>query len=135
MFVTVFYGILNTRTGDLEFASGGHTPPYLLSGGKVTLLNVKPACPPGMIEGENYETWQGQLRPGDTLLLYTDGVTEAADRAGNFFSEQGVETYLRGAAGLSPKEVVNGLVAEVRKFIGEAPQSDDITALAAQYLG
>ena len=135
MFVTVFYGILNTRTGDLEFASGGHNPPYLLSEGKVSLLNVKPACPPGMLAGEDYETRHTQLRPGDTLLLYTDGVTEAADRAGNLFSEQGVEAYLRGAAGLSPKEVINGLVAETRKFIGEAPQSDDITALAAQYLG
>jgi sigma-B regulation protein RsbU (phosphoserine phosphatase) len=135
MFVTVFYGILNTRTGDLEFASGGHPPPYLLSEGKVNILDVKPACAPGMVDGTRYETCHRQLRPRDTLLLYTDGVTEATDRAGNLFSERSAEAYLRGAAGLSPKEVVSGLVTEVRKFIGEAPQSDDITVLAAQYLG
>jgi sigma-B regulation protein RsbU (phosphoserine phosphatase) len=135
MFVTVFYGILNTSTGDLEFACGGHNPPYLLSEGKVTLLNVKPALSPGILDGTHYETEHRQLQPGDTLMLYTDGVTEAADRAENFFSQQGLEAYLRSAAGLSPEEVVNGLVAEVRKFTGETPQSDDITALAVQYLG
>lgn len=135
MFVTVFYGILNTRTGDLEFACGGHNPPYLLSEGKVTLLNFKPVCPPGILDETHYETEHRQLQPGDTLVLYTDGVTEAADRAENFFSEQGLEAYLRSAAGLSPEEVINGLVAEVRKFTGETPQSDDITALAVQYLG
>ena len=59
----------------------------------------------------------------------------AADRAENFFSAQRVEAYLRSAAGLSPEGVVDGLVAEVRKFTGETPQSDDITALAVQYLG
>jgi sigma-B regulation protein RsbU (phosphoserine phosphatase) len=135
LFVTTFYGILNTRTGDLEYSSGGHTPPFLLSEGNVTLLNSQPAFPPGMLDEAEYETWHRQLRPGETILLYTDGVTEARDRLGNFFSEQGAETYLREAAGRSPRDLVHGLVAEVRKFIGEAPQSDDITALAAQYLG
>ena len=136
MFVTVFYGILNTRTGDLEFACGGHNPlPICFRKAKSPCLNFKPVCPPGILDETHYETEHRQLQPGDTLVSYTDGVTEAADRAENFFSEQGLEAYLRSAAGLSPEEVINGLVAEVRKFTGETPQSDDITALAVQYLG
>ena len=135
LFVTIFYAILNTRTGDLEFSCGGHNPPYLLSEGKLTMPDFKPVCAPGMIDGTQYETGHLQLKTGDTLLLYTDGVTEAADSANNFFSEERVEAYLRSAAGLSPKELVNALVTEVQKFTGKAPQSDDITVLAAQYMG
>jgi phosphoserine phosphatase RsbU/P len=135
LFVTIFYAILNTRTGDLEFSCGGHNPPYLLSEGKLTMPDFKPVCAPGMIDGTQYETAHLQLRPGDTLFLYTDGVTEAADTANNFFLEERVEAYLRSAAGSSPKELVNALVAEVQKFTGEASQSDDITVLAAQYRG
>lgn len=134
LFVTVFYGILNTRTGDLEFSCGGHNLPYLLSEGKLTMPDFKPVCPPGLVDGTEYATRHLQLRSGDTLLLYTDGVTEATDRANTLFSEERLEAYLRSASGLSPKELVNGLVTDVRKFTGEAPQSDDITVLAAQYL-
>ncbi|HLH32035.1 MAG TPA: SpoIIE family protein phosphatase [Terriglobia bacterium] len=135
LFVTIFYAILNTRTGDLEYSCGGHNPPYLLSEGNLTSPDFNPVCAPGMIDGTHYETRHLQLKPGDTLLLYTDGVTEAADRADNFFSEDRVEAYLRSAPGLSPKELVNALVAEVQKFTGDASQSDDITVLAAQYKG
>jgi sigma-B regulation protein RsbU (phosphoserine phosphatase) len=135
MFVTLFYGILNTRTGDLEFSCGGHNPPFLLSEGKVSLMDCKGGTVLGAIEEAHYETQHAQLRPGDTLLLYTDGVTEAADLAENFFSEEGAEAYLRTATALPVKELVDGLIAAVRKFTGEAPQSDDLTVLAARYLG
>jgi sigma-B regulation protein RsbU (phosphoserine phosphatase) len=88
--------------------------------------DFKPVCAPGLVDGTQYETEHLQLRSGDTLLLYTDGVTEASDSAKNVFSEERLEAYLRNAAKLSPKELINGLVAEVQKFTGEAPQSDDI---------
>jgi sigma-B regulation protein RsbU (phosphoserine phosphatase) len=135
MFVTLFYGILNTRTGDLEFSCGGHNPPFLVSEGKVSMMDFKGGMVLGAIDEAHYETAHTQLRPGDTLLMYTDGITEAADHAENLFSEEGVEAYLRTASTLPVKELVDGLIAAVRKFAGDAPQSDDMTVLAARYLG
>jgi sigma-B regulation protein RsbU (phosphoserine phosphatase) len=135
MFATIFYGILDTRTGDLEFSCAGQNPPYLLSGNNLAMLNVAGRLAVGIDHGMHYETEHTQLQPGDTLMLYTDGETEATDRTENFFSEQSLEAYLRSAAGLSPQEIVKGLVAEVQKFTGEASQSDDITVLAARYVG
>lgn len=135
MFVTMFYGILNTRTGDLEHSCGGHNPPYLLAGTKVSMLPVKTGPPLGVIGDAHYETEHTQLRPNDTLLLYTDGITEAANLAESLFSEEGAERYLQTAVALPVKEIVNGLVGAAREFAGEAPQSDDMTLLAVRYRG
>jgi len=135
MFVTVFYGVLNTRNGELAYGLAGHNPPYVFAGGSVRALDV-PADPlVGMIDGVAYHTHHLQLNRGEAILLFTDGVTEAANASENLFSEERLEAWLKGSADLPLSEVVGGLVGEIRNFTGEHPQADDLTILAVRYLG
>jgi sigma-B regulation protein RsbU (phosphoserine phosphatase) len=75
------------------------------------------------------------LGPGEGLLLYTDGVTEAMDPSETLYSDQRLERFLDRNRGSSPRQVISDLIRDVRQFAGEAPQSDDITALALLYSG
>jgi sigma-B regulation protein RsbU (phosphoserine phosphatase) len=135
MFVTVFYGILDLRTGELEYAVGGHNPPYLFAPANIRMLPVKAGLIVGVIGDADYETQRVRLQPGEGILLYTDGITEADNAAGEFFEERGLEEWLRRSASLPLSELVGGLVKQVQEFAGEHPQADDLTALAVRYLG
>jgi sigma-B regulation protein RsbU (phosphoserine phosphatase) len=135
MFVTIFYGILRLRTGELEYSSGGHNPPYVLSqNGTVEALEQTGGMALGILEGVTYRAKQITLRAGEGLFLYTDGVTEAMDSTGNLFSEHRLREFLQRSHKLSPTELIRSVVSEVRRFSCGAEQSDDITALAIQYL-
>ncbi len=134
MFLTLFYGILNTKTGELEFSSAGHNPPYLFSDAGVRSLNVMSGVILGVIDGTIYETQRAQLRPGEGILLYTDGVTEAMNIAEEPFGEKLLEQCLVENAGRPLQEVVHALFGRIREHTGATPQSDDITVLAARYL-
>jgi sigma-B regulation protein RsbU (phosphoserine phosphatase) len=134
MFVTVFYGILNTHTGDVEFANAGHNHPYLLRLGEPPeLINHRNSLAIGAIEKMVYPTHRLQLRPGDRLFLYTDGVTEAMNEAGELFSEERLEQALARADGSSLEEITRGVNQEVRRFADGAEQSDDLTMLLVKY--
>ena len=89
----------------------------------------------GLYEGATYEGGSLRMEPGDGLLLYTDGVTEAFDSAGEMFDSsrltQNLETKLQAPV----EEVVKSLISDVKAFVGPAPQSDDITVMAVRYLG
>lgn len=129
MFATVLCGVLDPGSGMVELASAGHEPPVLLRGdGRVELLDVPPGGPLGIEEDVGFDGWAGMLGPGDTLLLYTDGVTEAFDRALRPF---GLERLL---AALDPARDAaaqcRGVVAAVHAFADGAEPSDDITVLA-----
>ena len=94
MYVTLFYGVLNTRTGELQFGNAGHNPPYVISAdGNVRPLPQKSGPMLGVWEGFDYKTLTDQIAPGEGILLYTDGVTEAIDKQGEFFSEQRLEHF------------------------------------------
>src|SRR3989441_6397033 len=88
----------------------------------------------GVLEDVTYRAKKRILRAGDGLFLYTDGVTEATDRAGNFFSDRRLQEFLQRAHGSSPTELIRSVVNEVKRFSCGAEQSDDITTLAIQYL-
>jgi sigma-B regulation protein RsbU (phosphoserine phosphatase) len=134
-FVTLFYGILHLRTGELDYSSGGHNPPYvLLQNGTVEALEQTGGMALGVLEGARYRANQVTLQTGEGLFLYTDGVTEAMDSAGNLFSDRRLQEFLQRAPKLSPTELVRSVVSEVKRFSGGVEQSDDITALAIQYL-
>jgi sigma-B regulation protein RsbU (phosphoserine phosphatase) len=138
LFVTVFYGVLDLGTGRFDFANGGHNRPYLFGlDGRVCPLPVDEAegTIVGLIPEVPYTTASIQLRPGDGLLLYTDGVTEATDRDGRMYSERGLEVYLHQAHDRPATAIVGGLVDDVGSFIQGAPQTDDLTALAVRYAG
>jgi sigma-B regulation protein RsbU (phosphoserine phosphatase) len=130
MFVTLFFGTLNPRTGALRFTNAGHNPPYLLIGDAVTPITACKGRPLGVRVGSAYETGELALAPGEGIYLYTDGVTEATNRKDELFTEERLETVLRGTAGHPTTAIVNAVTDAVRSFADGAPQSDDITALA-----
>jgi sigma-B regulation protein RsbU (phosphoserine phosphatase) len=134
MFVTLFYGILHTRTGVLEYANAGHVAPYAFSpDGQLRALREH--CGPmlGILEGVQYPTRSTELRPGEGLLVFTDGVTEARNRNGEFYEESRLEAYLAASAARPVDELVRGLHSEVERFEAGAPRADDITALALRW--
>lgn len=135
MFVTLFYGILHTRSGEVEYSIAGHNPPYLFADGDARMLDGKPGLLAGVIENTEYATYTVQLRPNQGILLYTDGVTEAIDAAENMFGEERLEASLRRSGGRPAQEIIDGLLDELREFTDCVPQFDDITMLAVRYLG
>src|SRR5437773_11200210 len=95
MFVTIFYGILHIPSGKLEYSNGGHNLPYVLSQhGTVEPLENPGGMALGVLESATYRAKTVRLRVGDGLFLYTDGVTEAMDSAGNLFSERRLQEVL-----------------------------------------
>jgi sigma-B regulation protein RsbU (phosphoserine phosphatase) len=136
MFVTLFYGILNARNGELDFCNGGHHPPCVFSpGGSLRSAPRAGGLLVGLFEGAKYAGGSMLLSPGDALLFYTDGVTEATDVSGTMFENDRVKQMLRTTAHAPVDQIVKGLMGEVRAFQGSAPQRDDITVLAVRYLG
>jgi len=136
MFVTLFYGVLDTRSGGIRFANAGHNPPYLYSsGGPVQPLTAKSGPILGIFDGLHYETQAMTLAPAQGLLVYTDGVTEALDPQGQFFDERRLEEFLLANSAGTPRQLVAGLQDAVRQFAAGAPQADDVTVLALQFTG
>lgn len=136
MFVTVYLGILNTKTGEMEYSNAGHNPPYIRrESGEMERLGQRHGPVLGAVEGLTYGEDRVKLSGGDLLLLYTDGVTEAMDPAGTLFSEERLVGILTSDGGKSAEEVVRWTIREVHSFEGEANQADDITVLAVQARG
>jgi serine phosphatase RsbU (regulator of sigma subunit) len=136
MFVTAFAARLDVASGELEYVNAGHNPTYRVeAGGGVAPLGgaVNPAL--GALEGHDYRAGLARLRPGDLLLMYTDGVVEARSASGEEFQARRLESYLRGCGGASADAVVRGLLGEVEDFAGDTPQYDDVTALALRWRG
>jgi sigma-B regulation protein RsbU (phosphoserine phosphatase) len=134
MFVTVFCAVLDIRTGEVEYSNGGHNLPYLIGRGETVPLKNTGGMALGFTDNVTYRSEKILLRTGDKLFLYTDGVTEAMDEAGNQFSEPRLEEFLAQANGTTATELVSAAVDQVRRHSAGAPQSDDITALTLKYL-
>lgn len=133
-FVTVFYGMLNVNTGILTYCNGGHNLPYLLSSdGSIQGIENVGGLLLGKFENAPYEKNVINLSPGDTLITFTDGVTEAENEDGGFFDEERVVSFLEKHSSKSLNSQVKGLFLEVMKFTGSAIQSDDITVLSVRF--
>jgi phosphoserine phosphatase RsbU/P len=135
MFVTFFCAILNIRTGQVDYSNGGHNLPYYLHHSGVTPLENPGGRALGLVEQSPYASGRMVLSPGEALLLYTDGVTEAMDSRETLYSDQRLERFLASNRSSSPRQIIGDLVSDVRHFAGGAPQSDDITVLALLYFG
>jgi sigma-B regulation protein RsbU (phosphoserine phosphatase) len=136
MFVTVFYGVLHTDSGRLEFAIGGHNPPYVLSpDGSLKLLDEPAGIVVGLLPDSEYETGRAELKPGDTLFLYTDGVTEAMNPDKKLFTERRLREVIRTLADRAPERIAAEVLAHAKEFTGNNPASDDITLMAIRYFG
>ncbi|MCU1259343.1 MAG: response regulator receiver modulated serine phosphatase [Bryobacterales bacterium] len=135
-FVTLFYGILDTRSGQVDYCNAGHHPPYVVS----PRVGLRKAADgggtiAGIDERAHYEGGSVLLAPGESLVLFTDGALEAFDSAGEMFDEERIEQALNSFAHADVEQIVKGLMREVRGFVGAASASDDMTALAVRYLG
>jgi len=136
MFVTLFYGILNTRTGVLEYSNAGHNPPYVFSpDGNLRTLAERSGLMLGIAELLPYSTLSTQLDFGEGVLVFTDGVTEARNKERDFYGEARLETYLATHAANPIEELVRDLHGDVERFEAGAPHADDITALAVRRRG
>ena len=136
MFVTLFCGILDIRTGEVEFSNAGHNRPYLYRADKrVEALDPKKGIALGIMDDFSFINEKILLVPGDAIIIYTDGVTEAMDKNDNMFSEERLENHIRALGEVSVKEITTSIVHEVKEFANGAPQSDDITILVLRYLG
>lgn len=129
-FVTVFYGVLDARRGELCYANAGHNRPLLLRGGAAEEL-AGAGLVLGVVPGASYQTRTIPLETGDRLFLYTDGVPEALNARGEQFSEPRLHGLLRGANSAAPAELIGRVIEAVQHFTAGAVQSDDLTVLAA----
>jgi len=136
MFVTLFCGVLDLRTGELRYTNAGHLPPLLLRASRpVAWLDLPKGVVLGVSEAPAYTTRTLQLQPRDALLLYTDGVNEAMNPAKELFGDERLRAFAEAHAGTAPKELVEDLFGSVRRFASGEEQSDDITVLALQFRG
>lgn len=159
LFVAAFACVVDTATGEVRYANAGHNPPVLKQNGKLGYLACRPGLVLGAMDVVKYREGSFACSPGEGLLLYTDGVSEAANAAEELYGEERLlETLARidasggegvpvgsdvqapdvaaaasAATASSAQAAVNSLVASVDAFAGEAPQADDITMLAFRW--
>ena len=134
MFITMFCGILNLKTGNLIYANAGHNPPFLARcSGTIDRLDEPPGPALGIVPGITYENRSRHVYAGELLVLYTDGVTEAMNPANVMFEEEGLLAHIRRDGQQGAKPFLAGLAAAVHTHAAGAEQSDDITALAVRY--
>lgn len=130
MFVTVFYGIYDLESGQIDYTNAGHNPPYILhADGSVEMLQNDGNLVLGVMENMKFKRSSLQLNPGDALVMYTDGVTEAENKEHAQFGESRLEAELAALKGSDSKHMVETVLSKVREFAAGAPQSDDITQL------
>lgn len=137
MFVTVFYGILDLERGVLTYANGGHNPPVIVraADGAAEWLPTTGGIALGVMSGLPYRHTTIELRPGDTLFLYSDGITEAMDEADRPYGEERLAECLAGKQDLGAPDLLAEVTRSIAAFVGDADQSDDITAVVLRYLG
>ena len=130
MFVTILYGILNHKTGDIDFTNAGHNPTYVLrDNGTVENVKQHTNFVAGGIEGFKYQNDSTHLDPGDAIVLYTDGVTEAFNEKNEAFGDDGLVDSLSELYHEDSKTIIEELHNDLNEFIGETTQFDDITML------
>jgi sigma-B regulation protein RsbU (phosphoserine phosphatase) len=128
LFVTVFYCVLDPKSGVLRYANGGHNPPYIRrAAGTVETLRGAGGLVLGAMPGGRYPTHTMQLLPGDRLVLFTDGITEAFNPAEELYGAQRLADEVHVHGGGTPAALVERICQSVTTFAGTAPQSDDIT--------
>ena len=132
MFATYFFGLLDPATGQVAYINGGHNPPFIVGPDGVVKTLLKATGPAvGMVPDVDYRIAQAQLDPGDILLLYTDGVTEARTPTGEFFTEKRLASLLS-----EPQSSASGLLNRIEEvldgWVAGGIASDDITMMAVR---
>jgi sigma-B regulation protein RsbU (phosphoserine phosphatase) len=134
MFITMFLGLIDTRSGLVSFVNAGHPRPHLISStGETKQIGAKPALPLGVRRQARFQTLTLQILPGDALFVCTDGVFEAVNGEGELFSIERMGQLLRQANAAEPREMVRIVKDAVDAFAGNASRTDDLTALALRW--
>jgi serine phosphatase RsbU (regulator of sigma subunit) len=130
LFVTVFYAILDPETGVLTYCNAGHNPPFLYSANGESMKTLtRTAIPIGVLDDALWEQGTVHMQPGDLLVMYTDGVTEAENSFAAFFGEERLQAVTLANFGRSVDIIESKVVTAVLDFVGDAPQFDDITLM------
>ena len=132
MFVTLFVGVLDLSTGMLRYCNAGHEHPLVVTGKSVRTLNAKSSLPIGAMEETRYVEQETQLAPGDMVMLFTDGLTEAMNSENALFGRERVAQVISGE---TPQQLLDNMSQSVAGFVRGAEQSDDLTMLAIRYRG
>ncbi len=136
LFVTLFLGILNVPTGEVEYVNAGHNKPFVIkSNGVVSELDTSHCIPLGINLNLSHTTNTFKLEKGDTIFLYTDGVSEAFNIHDQQYSIKKISELLLNLANHAPIELIHHIVDDVKAFSHDTEQSDDISVLAIQYYG
>ena len=136
MFVTVWLGILEISTGKLTAANAGHEYPAIRqNGGEFVLYKEKHGFAVGGMEGSRYTEYELQLKPGDKLFLYTDGVPEATDKEDKMFGNERMLSALNNKAEADPRLLLMNVRTSVNAFVKDAEQFDDLTMMCLEYKG
>jgi phosphoserine phosphatase RsbU/P len=136
MFVTIFCAILNICTGEMEYTNGGHNPPLIIrKAGEVSLIKSTGGIVVGVMEDAKYTIEKLTLEPGDIIYLYTDGVNEAMNKNGEFFSDKRLKQEIIRLKEKPIRDIIEGIMGEIENFVKDMPQSDDITMMVIQYRG
>ncbi|MFC1770446.1 SpoIIE family protein phosphatase [Candidatus Margulisiibacteriota bacterium] len=131
LFVTLFFGVLDLRTGMIEYCNAGHLPPYLVSDkGQVEELALTDGMALGVDPDFEYETKTAELSKNTTVFVYSDGVTEAENSAREQFGHELLEKVLKDNSKLNPKDLCEKVFTDINSFAEEVPQFDDISILA-----
>jgi len=133
MFVTIFFAILNIKTGEIYYANGGHNPPLIIRQNGVELLKVDSGTAIGILETAVYKRAKLTLEPNDAICMYTDGVTEAFNEKSELFSEEKLKKEVTIHKEGCAKDFVDQILHEVRLFSQKVKQSDDITIMLLRY--
>ena len=136
LFVTLFYGILDPATGEFVYANAGHNPPFVVKRpGEVLALPMTGGMAVGVMPGLPYNEDAMTMAPGDTMFLYTDGITEAMNVEEEEFTEARLEAVLADGHALPVDAVLTNVTSAVVEFVAGAEQSDDITCIVLRYDG
>ena len=134
VFVTVFYGVLDLKSGLFRYCNGGHNLPRVIrDDGGVDELPGTDDVVLGVVPDHAYKDTSIDLAPGDALFLYTDGITEAQNGDYEEFGEARLDDALGRLAQEGASRMAQGVVEAVQQFAGDAPQSDDLTCIALRF--
>jgi sigma-B regulation protein RsbU (phosphoserine phosphatase) len=135
MFISIFAGVLNLRTGVLRYVNAGHNPPFASLGGDAfRLLDNANSPPVGITEEMPFPIKELQIQPGDTLLLYTDGIPEALNNADVMYEITRMEQLFNQQTFPSMQALIQTLEEDAESFVGDRSQYDDFTAFAIRFL-
>jgi sigma-B regulation protein RsbU (phosphoserine phosphatase) len=130
LYITLFYGILDPHNGDFDYCSAGHYPVYWVQARDVAVAELgRTGIPLGVLEEASWSREQIKIEPGDSLVLYTDGMTDALNGNEQFFGQERLLEAVRRHRGKPAKEMHEALLAEIRDWVGDTQQFDDLTLM------